>query len=363
MKRNIIIFATGGTGGHIFPAVALAEELEKRNYKIIYAVDKKFKNFTKDVKCKYHEILSSPMKINLIDKMISLIINILGVLQSIILIIKYNPKMVVGFGGYCSFPTCLASKLMGVDFIIHEQNSILGTANKYLANYAKKIAVSYKNTLNIPIKAKDKIIFTGNPVRKEITDIAKVGYVCYKNKGDFNILIIGGSQGASLFSQVIPDALSKLNEKDKIRLNIIQQSKLAEVDNIKEKYNQSGIKSEISAFFGNISQKYSTAHLVISRSGATTIAELIKINKPSILIPIKDSILNHQYLNAKILNDESAAWMIEEKDFNSDKLKSLIENIINNPKDLLTRSESLNKFKTNDIQKFVEVILNPTNNY
>jgi UDP-N-acetylglucosamine--N-acetylmuramyl-(pentapeptide) pyrophosphoryl-undecaprenol N-acetylglucosamine transferase len=339
MKK--ILLVAGGTGGHYFPAEALLEELTENNYITNLITDKRceqyisYPEFTKIIDTKK----LSGSKIN---KILGLIYLPTSIIKSILFIIKFEPNLLISFGGYTSIPHLIAATILRIPIILHEQNSIIGKANLLFCKLAKIIMLSYKNTINLPNKYKTKSIFTGNFIRKKFRQANK------SQNTKFIILVIGGSQGAQIFSKEITDAIINLSYEHK-DIKVIQQVVQKDLDSVKEIYIKNGIEAEIETFFSDIDRKYSEADLIIARSGATTIAEIISLSKPSILIPMPSSVDNHQYFNAKLLEDKEATILIEQKNINN-QLYNILNQLINNPKQLIKMQNSLKKLQINGTQ-------------
>jgi UDP-N-acetylglucosamine--N-acetylmuramyl-(pentapeptide) pyrophosphoryl-undecaprenol N-acetylglucosamine transferase len=253
---------------------------------------------------------------------------------------KNRPDAVVGFGGYPSIPPVLAAQILGIPTILHEQNAILGRANRFLAKKAKKIAISFPNTLFCPKGA----IFTGNPVREKFKQIHYLDFPKISNNSSINLLIIGGSQGAGIFSTTIPKAIKKLPDAMQRRINIFQQCRSEFLEDAKGAYAETNVASvTLKPFFDDIEHVLQNTHLVISRSGASTIAELTIARRPAIFVPLSISLDGDQMANAKFLTENGCAWIIEQKNFNSKSLSIQLINLINNPKKISHASENMKK--------------------
>jgi len=355
-KSKIVMIATGGTGGHIFPALALKEVLIKQNFKVIMLVDKRYQSFASiDGQDTFIiDSAGSGGKILSIFKKSLAIIK--GVIKSFFLIQKYKPSVIIGFGGYPSFPPCIAAYLLKVPFIIHEQNSVLGKANRILAFFARYIATSFIETLGIKPEYSVKIKYTGNPVRGHIKNITT-----HKNNSEkLIIFIFGGSLGASVFSEIIPSAISELDFETKNKIEIIQQVRKNDIADVDLFYRKHNVKAQIADFFDNMDYIYSQTDLIICRAGATTIAELLYIQKPAILVPIPNSINDHQRINANFLKNNDCCVMLEEnKDFNSANLKLCLEQLINDKEFRERMSSSYKKIaKVDGVSKLIELINN-----
>jgi len=322
MKKinELIIIATGGTGGHIFPALALAATLLENGYRVKVTADSKF--------AKYHPFDQTHLHIDAANFMGSSKLNIIftltkGFLKALWLLYKENPSVVIGFGGYATFPTMLAAAILGKTIILHEANTVIGKVNRLLLWRAKYLTTGFKKIIGVKSKYQEKIIYTGNPVRQEIIEAAN-----NKKLGDkLTMLIIGGSQGAKVFSKIIPDVIMNLPESMKEKLYVIQQAKEEDIETIKEKYQRENITCEVKSFFDDINHKLVQANLVIARSGASTISELIVMKSPAIFIPLPSSADNHQYYNAKEISDLSAGWLVIEDSNVQKNMLNIIKSI------------------------------------
>lgn len=337
-KKTKILIATGGTGGHIFPAYSLATYFDKRNYDVEITTDKRgylfLKNY-KDLKIKI--ISSSPLiKKNILTLISSILLMLLSFIKSLIYLIFNRPKIVFGTGGYSSFPICLAAWLLNLEFIIYENNLIIGKANRYLLPFAKKLFVSNKNIEGIPFKYKRKEAVIGNLLRNEILNFKRPK----KDEQDrkiLKILILGGSQAAKVFAEKIPKILKKCKDSN-IPLKIYQQCLINQNKDLMEFYKNSNIDSEIFNFTHKITSYFEKANLVITRSGASILGELINVNIPFISIPLPTSAENHQFKNAIYFEKKNLCYLVEEKDLNL-KLYDLIKSLFVD-KSLLDRIKS-----------------------
>lgn len=325
MKKRILI-TSGGTGGHIFPAVALGALLKKK-YEVFYSFDPRSANYV-DLKAANTFVIdiSNKKEAGIIGKLKYLIHIMLAILQARSIIKKVKPDLIIGFGGYTTFPILFAASLLSpAKIILHESNSVLGKVNEMFLPKASLLAGGFETIEGIEPKAKSKFIFTGTPLRSAISKIAR------KTKIDkINLLIFGGSQAAKKFSEIIPAAILKLDDKIKSRLHVIQQVKEEDSEQVKNLYLQNHISCEIKSFFTDIEQKYATSSLVIARAGASTISELIKLKIPSILIPLPSSAKNHQYKNALFLKNQGCAELAEEDNLTGKNLAEKIALVIQN---------------------------------
>ena len=273
---KLIVISTGGTGGHVFPALAMAEDLKAEDYKVIIIVDERGRKYLPANDDSIIMIPTYAISGNILQKIFKLFLLAKAILSTIYILLKNRPVLVIGFGGYASFPCCVSAILLSIPFALHEQNAILGKANFVLARFTNLIAISFENTKDILEKYKYKTKFVGNLVRKKIREISPRDNF---DKNIFNILVIGGSQGASVFSNIVPEAFAALDIKNKNKINLSFQANIKDVERTKEALLKNNIKSEVKSFFDDIELKLQEADLVIARSGASTIAELEYLEK------------------------------------------------------------------------------------
>jgi len=364
IKKKKIVIATGGTGGHVFPAYSLASYLLKNNYNVNITIDERGLKYLKDYKnLSLTKIPSSPLiKKNTLKLLVSIFIISISVLKSLIFLLFNRPSIVFGMGGYSSFPICIAASILRIKFIIYENNLIIGKANKYLLPFAKKIFVSYKDLEGIPNNYDNKVIQIGNILREEIIN-SKTENI-EKNAFDkIRILVLGGSQGAKVFADKLPPIFEKLKLSG-ISIQVYQQCQYRQNNQLSAFYKKVNIDHEIFNFTNKIIEYYSKANLVITRSGASALAELINIKIPFISIPYPTSADNHQHKNAFFYERKGFGYVLDEKHVN-DKLydlirsmykdKSLIESMLTNQ----SQYSDKNIFK--NINKHIEKIINEKN--
>ena len=328
MNSNLkkIIIATGGTGGHVFPAYSLAKHFidNKVNVKIIS--DKRGLRYLKD----YHdvkvvEITSSTIfKKNIFQLLFSILIIFYSIFRSLIFLLMNKPNLVFGMGGYSSFPICIAATILRIPFIIYENNLHIGKSNKYLLPYAKKIFVSYKEVEGVSEKYHKKVCEIGNIIRKEILDF-QVKFDPNQSDKKLKILVLGGSQAAKIFAEKLTEIFKQCNEA-KIALKIYQQCLPEQNQFLTSFYENLNIDFEIFNFTSNILDYFSKINLAITRSGSSMLAELINAKIPFITVPLPSSADNHQLKNAIYYEKNGYSYLIEEKDLNK-KLFQLIKRI------------------------------------
>jgi UDP-N-acetylglucosamine--N-acetylmuramyl-(pentapeptide) pyrophosphoryl-undecaprenol N-acetylglucosamine transferase len=358
-KNDVIALAAGGTGGHIFPAQALAEELMEQGYKPLLICDQRTNEFVRGSLAKIDSIkLFAPRpggklikNLNNAFKIFKIVIKLRKILK------KSKVKAVVGFGGYPSFPTMLAALSLGIPAYIHEQNAVLGRVNRLMAPFVRKIFLSFPKTQKLDGKYENKSIIVGNLVRKSILEISNE--ITEYESDLLNILVVGGSQGAKILSEVVPLSIKELPEDLQEQLVIYQQARLNLVSETKRLYKSTKAKVEVRDFFKDVGTLMKSADLVISRAGASTVTEVSIIGKPAIFIPLRIATDNHQFYNAKSLSELGGAVLIKEDDFNSVALKEILLDLLRHPKKLKNMAKaSKNAAISGAAKKVVSVLLN-----
>ena len=347
-----IIFSTGGTGGHIFPAINLMKHFFEKGYKVLLVTDARGNSLIKNYSGFKSYILktATPTNKNLLKKIFSLFTIFYSIIRSIIILKKEKPDLVFGFGGYVSFPISFTSKFFDLPLIIYESNMMLGRTNKCLSSFSKKILVS-KKIKNLPEKYKNKTYQVGSILDKNIINSST--YNKFNNEKVFSILILGGSQGAEIFGKVIPPVIKMFKDKGYI-IQINQQCSKDQKINIVDFYEKNGVKNYVFEFDRNLLKLFLSSNLAITRCGASTTAELAHTLTPFIAVPLPDSIDNHQYLNAKYYENKGCCWILEQDVFNIQNLFNLIEEIIKNKKKLENIRENMKKNDNNNVYENVE---------
>ena len=364
MIKKKILIATGGTGGHIFPAYSLANFLKDKYYNVALTTDSRGLKYLKDFKNLNVFVLpSSPLiKKNFIMLLFSILKVFYSIARSLLFLLFNRPLIIFGMGGYSSFPICIAASILRIKFIIYENNLVLGKANKQLLPYAKKIFVSYKELDGIPEKYKHKVFELGNLIRKEIIDKSLTDDYKEKMEG-LKILVIGGSQAAKIFAYDLPQIFNKIKNSN-IQIKVYQQCQKDQNKELSEFYNKNKIDYELFNFSTNIIKYYSKANLVITRSGASVLAELLNFNIPFISIPLPTSADNHQYKNAEFYSKKGYGYLLEEKDIKI-KLFELVNLIYKDnsliKKIIINQSQYSDRSVFKKINTQIEEILNEKN--
>jgi UDP-N-acetylglucosamine--N-acetylmuramyl-(pentapeptide) pyrophosphoryl-undecaprenol N-acetylglucosamine transferase len=321
----LIALAAGGTGGHMFPAEALARELLGRGFRVALVTDRRGQAFGDALPgVALHRIRAGRLGAGLASKVVGLAGLALGTLQAGRLLRALAPAAAVGFGGYPSVPTMLAASRLGLPTLLHEQNAILGRANRLLAPRAKVIATAFAEVGAVRAADRPRLVLTGNPVRPAIAALRGTPYRIPAADGPFEILVIGGSQGARVLSEVVPAAFAALPETLRRRLRVTQQARAEDLEAVRRAHAASGVAAELAPFFADVPARLARAQLVISRSGASSMAELTVIGRPAILVPYLHAADDHQTANARALEKAGGAWVIAQESFTAPALAEML---------------------------------------
>ena len=329
-----ILICAGGTGGHLFPAEAVARVLAARGWRIELVTDHRTREYGGDFPAAETHIVASatPSGRGLAGKVGAGLKLSGGTLRALRLVGRIRPAVAVGFGGYPTVPPILAARLRGVPTIIHDQNAVLGRANRLLARFADRIATA-SMALKLPERFAANAVLTGNPVRPEVLK-AKSAYRPPEPDGPIRIAVFGGSQGARFLSQIVPATIGILRPELIARLRIIQQCRREDLAEVEAEYRRIGARAELATFFANLPAIIAGSQLVISRSGATTVAELGVIGRPAILIPLPGSIDQDQRANAAILADAGGGWALDERTLDAPEMAAIMTYLLDRPEKL-----------------------------
>ncbi|MBM3503391.1 MAG: undecaprenyldiphospho-muramoylpentapeptide beta-N-acetylglucosaminyltransferase [Alphaproteobacteria bacterium] len=330
--RNIIL-AAGGTGGHLFPAQALADQLLTRGHRLALVTDRRGVDLGGAFARVSHHVVRAgtfagrgwPGKIRGLYEIVA------GILQARALLPRLLPHAVVGFGGYPSLPTMLAAARLGIPAAIHEQNAVLGRVNRLLAARVSAIALSHAKTALLPVRAAALRRVTGNPVRGAFATARERAFVAPGDRQPLRVLVLGGSQGARVFSQVVPEAVRRLAMEAQRRLHIVQQSRAEDMEQARAVYRDTAATADLATFFPDVVEHMAAAHVVISRSGASTVAEIAVVGRPALFVPYPHATDDHQAANARSLADAGAAWILRQDAFTPEQLAERLTAILANP--------------------------------
>jgi UDP-N-acetylglucosamine--N-acetylmuramyl-(pentapeptide) pyrophosphoryl-undecaprenol N-acetylglucosamine transferase len=321
-----VILAAGGTGGHVFPAMAVADALRVRGMRVILATDQRGRRFEGDVETA--TVMAGGIAGGLVAKLKGLAKIGIGVAQGLRLLRRSKANVVVGFGGFPSLPTMLAAMLLGRPTIIHDQNAVLGRANRLISGRVRAIATAFPSVVGVDAC---RASFVGNPVRQAIAEVGETEYSAPAAIDRCRILVFGGSQGARVLSDVLPAALALLPSELRSRLSLAQQCRPEDLDRVAAAYSAAELDVELAAFFDDMPGRLKAAHLVIARSGASTVAELAVSGRPALLIPYAAAMDDHQTANAAALVEAGAAWRLSEADATPEKIADVLQSLFDQP--------------------------------
>jgi len=320
MSKTVLLTA-GGTGGHLFPAQALAGELIRRGWTVELATDERADKYGEGFPArKVHIIASATIRGRNPLALARTAYRLLrGTIQARSVIRALKPDVVAGFGGYPTFPPMFVARLTGTPSILHEANGVMGRANRLLARGVSAIATSVPMD-DLPPELAAKLVETGNPVREAVLNASEIFYTPPEPDGPFRLLVFGGSQGARFFSDVLPPAVEKLDPEIRARLRIVQQCRPEDMERVQAAYDGLGVQAECAPFFQDMPQRIAQAQLVICRSGASSVSELSVLGRPAILVPLPGAIDQDQAANAKVLEKAGGAWPIPQADLHPQRL-------------------------------------------
>ena len=330
---HLIVLAAGGTGGHVFPAEALAAELKSREFRLALITDRRggaYGGSLGEIETHYIPAGGIAGK-SLPSRACSVLELAMGTWKARGLLKSMRPSVVVGFGGYASVPTMMAATFSNMKTALHEQNAVLGRANRLLASRVDRIATSFESMRGLDRDGEAKAMHTGMPVRPAIAAVREVAYPALESNGPVNLLVLGGSQGARVFSDIVPAAIAKLDASLVARLHITQQCRPEDIDAARAAYANSGATVELNTFFDDVPKRLEQAHLVITRSGASTVGETTSVGRPAIMVPYPHAIDDHQTANAHAVDAAGAGWLIPEDAFTPEYLAARLDSLIGLP--------------------------------
>jgi UDP-N-acetylglucosamine--N-acetylmuramyl-(pentapeptide) pyrophosphoryl-undecaprenol N-acetylglucosamine transferase len=331
-----VLLSAGGTGGHLFPAFALAQELGRRNIPVDLMTDMRGDRYGGNFPARHvYQVPSATVSgRNPVDMAKAGLTLSRGIAAAYKLLGDIKPAVVMGFGGYPTFPPLMAARARSIPTIVHEQNAVLGRANKMLARRVAAIATSFEQTKSIDAAMSAKVRLTGNPVRDLVIEASRIHYFVATATSPFTLVVFGGSQGARFFSDCVPPAIALLAPDLRARLFVVQQAREEDVARVEAAYVVSGVRAKVAPFFANLPEEMARAQLVIGRAGASTIAELTVIGRPSILVPLPHALDNDQLENAKRLADAGGAMCIAQQDLSPERLAKDLATLMHSPDDL-----------------------------
>ncbi len=335
---RVCVVAAGGTGGHMFPAEALSRELAARGWRIVLATDHRGEQYAHAFPAEERIALDAATGRGPVGMAKAGLTIVRGVVQARRALKRLDAAVVVGFGGYPSAPALIAALSQGRATLLHEQNAVLGRTNRWLAPYVGAIASSFPNLQKVPQGVGARVTLVGNPVRPDIGVLYDRPFEAPAPGQPIRVLVTGGSQGARILSEAVPRALAALPDSIRSRLKVQQQSRPETMEAARQIYLDSAIDAEVAPFFRDMAQRLSAAHLVVGRAGASTCSELAVAGLPSILIPLKIAMDDHQRFNAASLADAGGAEVMQEDDVTVDRLTAALAAILGDPARLAAMS-------------------------
>jgi UDP-N-acetylglucosamine--N-acetylmuramyl-(pentapeptide) pyrophosphoryl-undecaprenol N-acetylglucosamine transferase len=332
MTRPVVI-AAGGTGGHMFPALALAAELRQRGQPAVLVCDARGARYLgPEIEHRLIQAASPsgrwPSRLGGLGRLG------VGWWQSLGLLRRTRPVALAAFGGYAAAPVGLAAAILGIPLLVHEQNAVLGRANRLIARRAARLALTFEATRGAEGVPAAKRIVTGNPVRAEVAALRGTPYRLPEPDRPLGVLVVGGSQGARVLSEVLPAAITRLSKDERARLALTQQCRPEDLDRVASAYAGLGFEAELATFFDDLPQRMAAAHLVISRAGASSVAELLALGRPALLVPFRFAADDHQLANAEAVSAAQAGWLIEEAKLDADTLAGKLRTCLEQPRQL-----------------------------
>jgi UDP-N-acetylglucosamine--N-acetylmuramyl-(pentapeptide) pyrophosphoryl-undecaprenol N-acetylglucosamine transferase len=332
----LVLVAAGGTGGHLFPAEALSVALARRSAVVELATDERAARYGHAFPARATHVIPSatvrgrdPLSLAKTAAILTF-----GTGKAWRLLGRIKPAVVVGFGGYPSIPPVLAAILRGVPTVIHEQNGVMGRANRFLAKRVTAIATGFPGVVDSDPALAAKATHVGNPVRPAVVEAATTAFVPVSPDSRVRLLVFGGSQGARVMADVVPPAIAALGEDVRRRLTVVQQAREEDLDRVTSAYARAGVEAEVAPFFADLPARMAASHLIVSRSGASTVAELAAIGRPAILVPLPHALDQDQRANAAVLEGAGGAILRPQDDFTPAKLASDIAELMNVPERL-----------------------------
>jgi len=344
-----IALAAGGTGGHLFPAEAVARELLARGCAVHLVTDGRAEALAGKVpEVALHRICAGRFEGGPVRAAYGLAELAVGAVQARRLLRRLDPLAVIGFGGYPSVPTMLAAAQLGLPTVIHEQNAVVGRANRLLAPRMNRIGTGFPVTAGMRAADRARAVHTGNPVRPAILALAGAEYAPPAAGEPVELLVIGGSQGARVLSEVVPPALAALPEGLRMSLRVSQQARPEDLAGVVEQHRINNIAAEAAPFFADVPERLRRAHLVICRAGASTIAELAAMGRPAVMIPYPYAMDDHQSANARAFAEAGGGWVIPQAAFNPGILTDLLAAVLTNPETLRKAAGMAARFARRD---------------
>lgn len=353
-----ILLAAGGTGGHLFPAEALAHALQARGAVVDLVTDDRALAYGGSFPARaMHTIPSAtPRGGSILARAQAVARLAYGTAQSAGLLRAVKPRAIIGFGGYPTVPPLLAASFLKIPSVIHESNGVMGKANRFLSGHVDRIAAGLPNLAVSPV-LQGKVVVTGNPVRPSVLEAARLPFPDFAD-GAFRLLVTGGSQGARVMADIVPEAIAALPDHLRARIRLVQQTRAEDIERVEAIYGNANVAHEVAPFFKDLPLRIAQAHFVISRSGASTVSELAVIGRPALLVPLPHALDQDQAVNAAFLKEAGAAETIRQSDFTPAFLTAHLAALIEAPDELARRAEAAKRVGVPDAaEKLADLIL------
>ncbi|MGH6834724.1 MAG: undecaprenyldiphospho-muramoylpentapeptide beta-N-acetylglucosaminyltransferase [Methylocella sp.] len=337
--RCPVVVAAGGTGGHLFLAAALAHALAARGMEVHLVTDERAARFGADFPAHaIHRVAAATPSVGALFSRVTAIFTLIrGTVAARGLIKRIRPRAVIGFGGYPAVPPLLAATHLRVPTLLHEGNAVIGRANRFLASRVDAIAQGFEVLGGVPEALAAKTHLTGNPVRPSVIEAARVAFPDCRG-GQLRVLVTGGSQGAAIFSDIVPAAIEIMQEAARQKLVIVQQARAEDEERVRDAYRRLGVDAEVRSFFTDLPWRIAQAHLVIARAGASTVSELAVIGRPAILVPLPHALDQDQAANAKQFAATGAAIVVAQSAFSPQWLATALAEAQGDPAGLARRA-------------------------
>ena len=328
-----IVLSAGGTAGHLFPAQALAEVLIARGQTVDLVTDERGDRYggrfpARDIHIVPSATFGSRNPVKMAGTAVTLA---RGFARAWGLIGRLDPAVVIGFGGYPTLPPLIDAAMRGKRTAIHDQNAIMGRANRLLAGRVDMIATSFPEVKLVRDKDRPKMVQTGVPVRPAVIEASAASYEVPEPGGTLKVLVFGGSQGARVFADMVPPAIALMSATHRARLRIVQQCRPEDMDRVRSAYAEAGVEAELAEFFTDLPKRMASAQLVVSRSGASTVAELAVIGRPGLMVPLPHALDNDQLMNATALQDAKGGTVLPQAELNPQRLADDLARLMDDP--------------------------------
>jgi UDP-N-acetylglucosamine--N-acetylmuramyl-(pentapeptide) pyrophosphoryl-undecaprenol N-acetylglucosamine transferase len=358
--KPLVVVAAGGTGGHLFPAEALSAALERRGVVVDLTTDVRATRYGTTFPARVTHIIASATVRgrNLISLISAATVLAFGSARAFVLFGRLKPAAVVGFGGYPTIPPVLAASLRGIPTVIHEQNGVLGRANRFLSARVHAIATGFPGVVDREPLLAGKATHTGNPVRAAVVQASRIPYSAVEPTGQFRLLAFGGSQGARIMADIVPPAIAHLPADLRQRLAVVQQAREEDLARVRDAYARFHVAANVAPFFSDLPARMAGAHLVVSRAGASTVAELAAIGRPAILVPLPHALDQDQLANASVLERAGGAICVNQKAFTAEWLAGEIARLAATPQKLVAMAAAARSVGTVDAaDRLAELVL------